>query len=362
MFKKGITGNIKYEEKLAYEIISKEISNKTYPNGLWLKAYQKANGDEVKTKLEYIKLRITELNAKANEDVGKNAQEAVVLNRTSTNTIVIAMCAIATMTLAPWVAMYSLIEKNNSLSAKVNPIPFEFENSYTTRQCIISNFPTNLTLDEIENNIQREPENLGPYLQLVNYYLYSKNKDFTKAQEILNQRIKYKSKFYQHDLQTLANLYECGYGVKKDINRAIILYKEAEAYNQIAEIYTASKDITQDYEKAFEYAYKDTSPKLYKTGLARLYYFGIGTEKDLRESFKLQKQTIDGFNGRGISVHADDKLNIGLMYYYGFGTLKNDKKAIKYLKQAIEVEDNAPNSEEIKNRANQIIEKINNAN
>ena len=51
MCKKGITGNIKYDEKLAYEIISEEISKKTYSEGLWLKAYQKANGDEIKTKI-----------------------------------------------------------------------------------------------------------------------------------------------------------------------------------------------------------------------------------------------------------------------------------------------------------------------
>lgn len=349
-FKKGEAGNQKYDEKSGYELISNEINTSTYNNGLWLKAYQIANGDDVKTKLEYIKLRFAELNKEANDSIAGASNETTCIDAKRQKILAIAICSIAVVAFIPYIGMHQAIKSNEALSGDVYPLPFSFASRFEITNCAANNFPQSLTLEEIEFRIQKTGS-VVPHLQLVEYYLYGKDKDFNKAHEILEKRIKEKTKYYSADLRLMGNLYECGYSVPKNIDKAISFYEQAEAYRTLAGIYTSGRDIPENLEKSFFYLEKSAENHNYKADLASLYYYGLGTKKDLRESFRLLKHTIDFFEKNNTTADIEDHFNIGLMYYYGFGTLKNNKKALKYLEQTIEMKDESEYTKDLKSIA-----------
>jgi len=355
IFKKGVTGHAKLDEKKAYALISDEIDSDTRNKGLWLKAYQLSKGDDTKTKIKYIQLRMEELreieNQKADE---KNKSESA---KKITTNLITALIVIALISTAFTATLTQSIAQNDAHSADINPLPFSFKSSYAKMECTGTAFPKEVTLEDITNRI-KENNNINDHAQLVEYYLYSDKKDFKKAHEIMNDRIEKRAKWHSFDLNQMGKLYECGYSVEKDINKAISYYEQAKSYIKISEIYSSGKDIPANDEKSFDYLKKHSELINDESILAGHYYYGLGVEKNLRKSFQLIKRKIDAAEEKSSTALIDDYFNIGFMYYYGFGTFKNDAKAAKYFKKASQTESSADYSDYIKTSSQEFLRKL----
>lgn len=59
-------------EKQVAQTIKKELDKKNYEEIAWLKAFKKAEGDEIKARLFYVEIREVELTEELNETIRKN--------------------------------------------------------------------------------------------------------------------------------------------------------------------------------------------------------------------------------------------------------------------------------------------------
>lgn len=83
--------------------------------------------------------------------------------------------------------------------------------------------------------------------------------------------------------------------------------------------------------KMFNEVLEKTGDNEAKFYLGEMYYFGIGTEQNLKKAFEYMKELAE-------NDWQDAYFWLGNMYFQGEGTDTNDKEAIKYLLKAIAVD------------------------
>lgn len=155
--------------------------------------------------------------------------------------------------------------------------------------------------------------------------------DYKLAFEYLNKAI---SLGNIASINLLGNMYRKGLYVKKDLNKAILLYEEASsynyvyAYNNLGNIYEDKKD----YQKAFYYFEKGSilGEAYALNKLGEYYRKGIYVEKDLDKAFELyNKATIVPID----NIYPYAYYNLA-KYFYLTGDVvlvKNKKTAYEYL-------------------------------
>ncbi|MCM8541337.1 MAG: sel1 repeat family protein [Lentisphaeraceae bacterium] len=139
-------------------------------------------------------------------------------------------------------------------------------------------------------------------------------------------------------IRQLGVLYRSGFGVKKDLSKAVSLLESASqkgdvsAYEVLADIYRSGEiDGKKDYQKSREYLMKAALKGSQKALLitAEFYLYGEGVEKDITKAIELLKQASE--NGL---VEAD--LQLGDIYTLGKDVEPNFKEAYVYYKRAAE--------------------------
>ncbi|MFA7687392.1 MAG: tetratricopeptide repeat protein [Moheibacter sp.] len=150
--------------------------------------------------------------------------------------------------------------------------------------------------------------------------------------------------FLQYDIEnypdnyfSLGYLYDKGYGVSQDFDKAIYWYEKAinfrnsaTAMNNIGNIYYMQKNYSQAkywFEKA---TLKGNGPGMH--GLAYLYEYGYGVNQDINKAVELY---VNASN----AGHVDAMFNLGLMYLNGKKVTANPTESRKWFKKAAEAGD-----------------------
>lgn len=162
----------------------------------------------------------------------------------------------------------------------------------------------------------------------------------------------------------LGYMYEWGYGVEKNIEKAVMYYLSGEddlCYYQMGKMYLLGKYFQQDDEAALDYFSKshDKDAYLYKGLLleknydysgafqafiegARLFqseclykvgmylYYGIGVELDQKEAYRYLKYAY-------YCLHGDSAYQLSMMYFDGIVVKRNNQKAIDLLMQGAQL-------------------------
>lgn len=136
---------------------------------------------------------------------------------------------------------------------------------------------------------------------LATFYIYGDGveKDYKKAIELFEKSSK---KGYALSSYTLSKLYKIGEGIEKNEEKEIYYLKlaaeqgDAKAQNNLAIYYMNDK--MKDYPKAFEFFKKASEQNLgiSKINLAKLYYDGLGVEKNTKKSIELLKSELSKGN------------------------------------------------------------------
>ncbi|HBO37964.1 MAG TPA: hypothetical protein DD638_04825 [Pasteurellaceae bacterium] len=168
--------------------------------------------------------------------------------------------------------------------------------------------------------------------------------DYTKAKEMYEKALQqdpadYIAKYY------LARLYLDGYGVKQDVPKALILFKEAaqsgdeNAPITLGQLYTnddtdTSYGIKKDIAEGMKWYQKgvDNGSPQAMFNLADYYYEGEGVDKDLKRAFDLYTKASE-------KDHLDSTYMAAYMYHHGKGVDKNLKKAFDLYSQLAEKDD-----------------------
>ena len=140
----------------------------------------------------------------------------------------------------------------------------------------------------------------------------------------------------------IGSLYENGYGVWTNYEKAVEYYKKAieqkapYAYYKLANAYRFGRGVDKDEKKALEILKQGAKiEKKFEeecTCIVELSYFydvGLGTKPSMRKTFKYSK----------LAAKKNDEVglyNLAECYIYGKGTFKNIKKAINLLIEATE--------------------------
>lgn len=147
--------------------------------------------------------------------------------------------------------------------------------------------------------------------------------------------------FLQYDVEkypdnyfSLGYLYDKGYGVTQDFDKAIYWYEKAinignssTAMNNVGNIYFMQKNYSQAkywFEKA---TLKGNGPGMH--GLAYLYEYGLGVTADINKAIEL-------YENAGNAGHVDAMFNLGLMYLNGKKVTGNPSKSRYWFKKAAE--------------------------
>jgi TPR repeat protein len=142
--------------------------------------------------------------------------------------------------------------------------------------------------------------------------------------------IKFRGAGEAERLYKLAEKYEFGDGVKKDINKAIELYRQSAELNYAKAQYSLAFLIKDEKEslgwlrKSAEQGYSGAQ---YELGIQYLY--GYGVNQDVKESTYWFEQSAE--NGHKIAQYK-----LGLMYDVGEGVKQDLKKAANYYKKSAE--------------------------
>ena len=135
----------------------------------------------------------------------------------------------------------------------------------------------------------------------------------------------------------LGNCYQEGKGVKRDIKKAVQLYKKSVELGSslgmglLAFCYKQGDGVTINYKKAFELffdASKEHDAIAYKQ-LGHFYYDSLYVKKDLTKAFEYFYKA--AIRGNSYAQH-----NVGTCYLYGEGVTRNYKEALKWYKKAEE--------------------------
>ncbi|HBO37962.1 MAG TPA: hypothetical protein DD638_04815 [Pasteurellaceae bacterium] len=166
--------------------------------------------------------------------------------------------------------------------------------------------------------------------------------DYTKAKEMYESTLQqdptnYIAKYY------LAQLYLDGLGVKQDVPKALILFKEAaqsgdkNAPVTLGQLYTnddndTSYGIKKDVAEGIKWYQKgvDNGSSLAMVDLAYHYYSGEGVDKDLKKAFDLYTKASEEDHEESATYM------VAYMYQYGEGVDKNLKKAFDLYSQLAE--------------------------
>ncbi|KAI8886494.1 HCP-like protein [Backusella circina FSU 941] len=132
-------------------------------------------------------------------------------------------------------------------------------------------------------------------------------------------------------LETLAFLFQHGYGVKKYIKRAIDLYLQAaemgyiDAQYNVAYLYQKTSSIKFHYRKAFYWYTKaaEGGHVAAQNGLAYFYEKGLATDVDYKTSIFWYTKAAEAGN-------SDAQLSLGRIYRKGEYVEKNLDKAVKW--------------------------------
>lgn len=143
------------------------------------------------------------------------------------------------------------------------------------------------------------------------------------------------------DLCRLANCYDFGIGVRKNLKNAFELYlKAAKVGDEIAQynlalMYQNGKPITRNDKLAFKWmklAARSDAEAMANLGF--MYMRGIGTRKNLKKACDLYKKAAKHKVARA-------HYNLGLMAYSGEGVKQDDRVAVKHFKSAVELKHRA---------------------
>lgn len=142
-----------------------------------------------------------------------------------------------------------------------------------------------------------------------------------------------------HSLSEIAKCYEFGWGVPKDLDKAIEYYlksgnseKASSVYHHLGWIFEQGKGVEKDEKKAVEYYKKaaDLGNPIAKNDLGYCYCHGIGVDKDLDKAKKYLKEAA---NLNCSSAY----LNLGWLYLEGKDAPINPTKGIECYKKAYEL-------------------------
>lgn len=135
----------------------------------------------------------------------------------------------------------------------------------------------------------------------------------------------------------LAHLYQHGYGVQQNKEKALYWYKQsaqsdtASVRYKIGRLFESGQIFPKDLKQAFihyQYAAEHGDP-YGETNLALMYIQGKGTKQDIPKGIEVAKKVAD----RGF-VKA--QLNLAGLYDSNYGGVKNEEKAKYWYKRAVE--------------------------
>ena len=144
-----------------------------------------------------------------------------------------------------------------------------------------------------------------------------------------------KQKAEQGDAHAQYNLgvcYDKGYGVEKDLRKAVKWFRksaeqgDAKAQYNLGYCYAYGDGVEKNLREAVKWYRKSAEQGLKEAqyNLALCYDKGYGVEKDLRETVKWYRKSAE-------QGHAKAQYNLGLCYYKGYGVIQNNVKAYAWL-------------------------------
>jgi hypothetical protein len=129
----------------------------------------------------------------------------------------------------------------------------------------------------------------------------------------------------------LADAYDVGAGVKRELAEAIKWYRkaaeqgDAEGEYSLGGKYDSGDGVPQDYTEALKWyrraAEQGHSTAQYNVGV--LYYRALGTHQDLAEAARWWKKA-------ALQGNADAQLSLGALYYAGGGVQKDEAEALAW--------------------------------
>lgn len=136
----------------------------------------------------------------------------------------------------------------------------------------------------------------------------------------------------------LGNIYERGFGVEQDFEKAFHFYKKAqsknikEAYNRLGNLYFNGLYVEKDPKLAFKYykiasKYKESNNEDTNNVLGYFYSAGIGVKKNNRKAFKYFSKAVKQNSLEG-------RIFLSNCYLEGLGVKKDVSKCLKYLYEA----------------------------
>lgn len=144
-------------------------------------------------------------------------------------------------------------------------------------------------------------------------------------------------------MTNLGSLYYTGRCGEQNYEKAIKYYTmadehgERQATENLGYCYYYGRSVPIDYEKAFHYFVKGALDNhlnsLYKIG--DMYRNGYYVKKDEKEAFYIYRHCYEQMTEKCAElIGADICVRMGNVYYYGIGTSKNLELALKYYQQA----------------------------
>lgn len=129
--------------------------------------------------------------------------------------------------------------------------------------------------------------------------------------------------------------YSHGYGVAKNIEKAILWYtraarqRHAGAYNNLGQLYRYGEEVKQDYQKAFDYFRKaaEIGINVGQLNLGDMYYYGYGIRRDF-------KKAIYWYTKAAKQNHCLAQFQLGTMYEKGEGVNKNLEQALEWYQKS----------------------------
>ena len=128
----------------------------------------------------------------------------------------------------------------------------------------------------------------------------------------------------------LAKIYYSGLGTKKDLKKALVLYKELHADNIVGWIYYTGDKSIQNYEKAFYSFYRaaNNSNLIGRSNIGLMYFRGQHVQVDYKMALKHFEKAIEHYE------LADTINNIAWLHLNGLGVKQNTKKALELFEKA----------------------------
>ena len=162
---------------------------------------------------------------------------------------------------------------------------------------------------------------------------------FNFVVECFEEAIKEGNNYAMNDLGVL---YYDGRGYNQDFSKAVYYYKMAAehgnrlALENLGYCYYYGRSVPVDYEKAFNYfavgAFDNQVISLYKIG--DMYKNGYYVEKNLDEAFIIYSRCLEIIKRTSDYYAGPVYLRLGNAYFYGEGTNKDLKEALKCFQNA----------------------------